>query len=577
MMRGERSVATAVRAQDGRIDVETSRIKEEKKWWKKVPIIRGFLNFFIMMFVGARVLTRSAELYGEETGEPGKFEMWLAEKSKKSVMDIAIYLGVVLGVLFAIALFVALPVGVVTLFEYIPGFKELHYVWRNLVVSGVRLLVLFGYLLLVSLVPDIKRVFMYHGAEHKVITCFEQGEELTVDNARRMCRLHDRCGTSFLVITVFVSVLASAFLPPFDGVGNKMLAFLLRFSTRLALLPLVAGLSYEVLKGLAKFDNPLVRALKKPGLWFQKLTTREPDDSMLEVSLTAFKTVMEMDADESIPTVSFHIKKDYRMIRSGIVADLKESGEAEAIADWIFVRVLGVERSLLPTVEQIEEGQANAAREAAARVKAGEPLQYVLGETEFYGVTLKTDPRALIPRGDTEVLVEEALKVVKAGDRVLDICTGTGAIAIVLALKTEASVSASDVSAEALSLARENAELTGAKVDFYESDLFEKATGEYDLITANPPYIPTAEIEKLDAFVRREPRLALDGGASGLTYYERIAAEVSPLLKKGGVLLLEIGYDQGEAVSALFAPLGAIELVKDLEGHDRVVKVTRNV
>ena len=577
MMRGEKSVATAVRTQEGKIEVETSRIQEEQKWWKTVPILRGFLNFFYMMIIGSRVLTRSAELYGEDMGEPSKFELWLAEKSKKSVMDIAIYIGVVLGVVFAIGLFVALPLGVVALLELIPGFGGLHYIWRNLIVSGVRLLVLLGYLFFVSLVPDIKRVFMYHGAEHKVITCFEQGEELTVENARKMCRLHDRCGTSFLVITVFVSVIASAFLPDFAFIGNKMLSFLLRFATRLALLPVVAGVSYEVLKGLAKFDNGFVRALKKPGLWFQKLTTREPDDGMLEVSLTAFKTVMAMDEDESIPTVRFHVKKDYQLIRKGILADLKDSGEPEAIADWIFVKVLGVTRSALCEVKDIDEAQAEEASAYALRVKQGEPLQYVLGETNFYGVDLKTDPRALIPRGDTEVLVEEALKVLKEGDAALDICTGSGAIAIVLALKSAAKVTASDISDEALSLAAENVAATGANVTLIKSDLFDNIDGEFDLITANPPYIPTKDVDNLDEFVKKEPRLALDGGEDGLTYYRQIAAGAFAHLKKGGVLLLEIGFDEAAAVTALFASYGEMQVIRDLDGHDRVVKVVKNV
>ena len=577
MMRGEKSVATAVRTQDGKIEVESSRIQEEQKWWKKVPVLRGFLNFFYMMFIGSKVLMRSAEVYGEDVGEPGKFELWLAEKSKKSVMDIAIAVGVILGVVFAIGLFVALPLGVVTLLELIPGFGAIHYVWRNLVVSGVRMIVLLGYLLLVSLVPDIKRVFMYHGAEHKVITCFEQGEELTVENARRMSRQHDRCGTSFLVITVFVSVLVSAFLPTFDGVGNKMASFLLRFLTRLALLPVVAGVSYEVLKGLAKFDNAFVRVLKKPGLWFQKLTTREPDDSMLEVSLTAFKTVMQMDADETIEPVRFHVKKDYQLVRKGILTDLKDSGEPEAIADWIFVKVLGVERSALSQVESVDEAQAEEAAAYALRVKNGEPLQYALGETNFYGIDLKVDPRALIPRGDTEVLVEEALKCVKEGASVLDICTGSGAIAIAVALKSGAKVTASDLSEDALALAKENVEKTNASVTLVKSDLFENIEGEFDLITANPPYIPSAEVDKLDAFVKREPRLALDGGEDGLDCYRAIAATIAQHLKAGGVLLMEIGFDQAQSVTALFAPLGKTEVLKDLEGHDRVVKVTKNV
>ena len=576
MMRGEKSVATAVRTSDGRIEVESERISQEEKWWKKVPVLRGFLSFFYMMIVGSKVLTRSAELYGEDMGEPSKFELWLAEKSDKNVMDIAILIGVILGVLFAIGLFVALPVAVVTLFEYIPGFKGVHYIWRNLVVSGVRLIILFSYLLVVSLVPDIKRVFMYHGAEHKVITCFEQGEELTVENARKMSRLHDRCGTSFLVITVFVSVLASAFLPPFDNVGNKMLSFLLRFATRLALLPVVAGVSYEVLKGLAKFDNAFVRVLKKPGLWFQLLTTREPDDSMLEVSLTSFKTVMAMDADESIPVQKFNVRKDYRIVRREALTFLKENDEAETLLDWISAFYLKVERSELSAMELIDESAAQAIKDAAKKVGEGEPLQYVLGETSFYGVTIKTDARALIPRGDTEFLIEEALKRdLSEGKKVLDICTGTGAIALVLALKTGADVTASDISEEALSLAKENAEALGASVTFVQSDLFSEIEGSFDLITANPPYIPTAEIEKLDANVRKEPVLALDGGADGLTYYKKIRETVSDRLNAGGALIMEIGYDQGEAVRALFESIGKVTITKDLEDHDRVVIVEK--
>ncbi len=575
MMRGEKSVATAVRTPDGRIEVETERVSQEVKWWKKVPVLRGFINFFAMMIVGSRVLTRSAELYGEDSGEPTKFELWLAEKSKKSVMDIAIFIGVLLGVVFAIGLFVALPVGVVKLFDRIPGFQSVFYVWRNLIVSAVRLLILFSYLFLVSLIPDIKRVFMYHGAEHKVITCFEEGEELTVENAKRMRRVHDRCGTSFLVITVFVSVILTAFLPTFDEFSG-ILSFLLRFVTRLALLPVVAGVAYEVLKFLAKFDNAFVRVLKAPGLWFQRLTTREPDESMLEVSLTAFKTVMEMDADESIPTRKFNIKKDYRLVRREALSYLSKTGEADAVADWISVHYLKTGRSELSSVEKIDEPVADRIIAAAKKVGEGEPMQYVLGETEFYGVKIKTDPRALIPRSDTEFLVEEALKSeLTEASSVLDLCTGTGAIALVLALKTNACVTASDVSDDALSLAKENADALGARVKFIKSDLFENIEGKFDLITANPPYIPKAEMEKLDAYVRKEPETALCGGEDGLDYYRAIRKDCPSYLKDGGKLILEIGFDQGNAVRALFETMGSVRVIRDMEDHDRVVVVEK--
>ena len=572
MMRGERSVATAVRTPDGTIQVESERISPQKKWWMKVPILRGFINFFAMMIVGSKVLTRSAEVYGEEEGEPSKFELWLAEKGEKSVVDFAIIIGVVLGVAFAIGLFVALPVGIVKLLEHIPGFGDIFYVWRNLIVSGVRLIILLAYMFLVSLVPDIKRVFMYHGAEHKVISCFEHGEELTVENARKMTRVHDRCGTSFLVITVFVSLIITAFLPTFDEYKG-IVSFLLRFVTRLALLPVVAGFSYEVLKFLAKFDNAFVRVIKAPGLWFQRLTTREPDDSMLEVSLTAFTTVMKMEADETIPTTRFVIKKDYKLARHEVLSVLKGTDEAETIADWLFVHYVGVSRSELPMLVTVSDVEKEAVVRAAMRIKEGEPMQYVLGVTDFAGVELKTDARALIPRGDTEVLVEAALELgLDATSRILDICTGSGAIAVVLALKTGASVTASDISEDALALAEENAEKVGVNVTFVKSDLFESIEGTFDLITANPPYIPSATVDTLDAFVKKEPRLALDGGTDGLDYYRKIAATVAPLLAEGGKLMMEIGADQADAVRALF---GGGTVLQDVEGHDRVVIVEK--
>ena len=573
MMRGERSVATAVRTPDGDIQVETERISQEKKWWMKVPILRGFINFFAMMIVGSKVLTRSAEVYGEEDSEPTKFDYWLAGKGGKSAVDVAIVIGVLLGVVFAIGLFVALPVAVVKLLELIPGFRDIFYVWRNLVVSAVRLLVLLSYLALVSCVKDIKRVFMYHGAEHKVISCFEHGEELTVDNARKMPRVHDRCGTSFLVITVFVSLIVTAFLPTFDEYKG-IVSFLLRFSTRLALLPVVAGCSYEVLKFLAKFDNAFVRVIKAPGLWFQRLTTREPDDGMLEVSLKAFTTVMRMDADDSIPTTRFDIKKDYKLARHEVLGILKDTGEAEATADWLFVHYTGVSRSELPLLTTVQDEVKKKVIDAAMRIRGGEPMQYVLGVTDFAGVELKTDARALIPRGDTEVLTEAALALgLGAESRILDICTGSGAIAVVLALKTGASVTASDISEDALALARENAEKVGVKVTFVKSDLFDGIDGTFDLITANPPYIPSATVDTLDAYVRKEPRLALDGGADGLDFYRKIASTVYPHLAEGGRLMMEIGADQADAVRDLFGGNGRV--LQDVEGHDRVVIVEK--
>lgn len=182
----------------------------------------------------------------------------------------------------------------------------------------------------------------------------------------------------------------------------------------------------------------------------------------------------------------------------------------------------------------------------------GEPLQYVLGEWEFMGLPMRTDARALIPRPDTEILCEAALKRIRPGARVLDLCCGSGCIGIALAKLGGAVVTASDISPDALALARENAAWNGVSLTLVRSDLFADIAGTFDLIVSNPPYLDAEEMAGLDASVRFEPALALDGGPDGLSFYRRIRADYARFLNPGGALLLEIGYRQKDAVTALF-------------------------
>ena len=582
MMRGTTAYATAIRDPEGNIVVESKRLPPPK-WWMKVPFLRGFLNFFSMMVSGMRITMRSAEVYGQELEEeqPNKFEKWLAKTLHINVMDIAMFVGIVLGVALAVGLFIVLPKVIVDAINNhaMPEGQTLATIFKNLIEGGIRLFLFVMYLSVISLMKDIRRLFMYHGAEHKTISCYEHGLPLTVENARAMSKHHDRCGTNFMVITLIISILIFSLVEwILELCGwnisqyGKVPASLIGIAIRLALLPLVAGTSYEVLKFLAKFDNWFVRILKAPGMAVQLLTTRVPDDSMLEVAIKAFETAQALDADPNMETTTFQIKKSYSRCRHEMEAILDKVEDNQVVADWIMVDVLGLSRSELPLVKTIPEKAYEKAIDLAKKVAEGRPLQYVLGKAAFYGRDFLVDSRVLIPRPETEQVVEAALPLIEEGARVLDLCTGSGAIAVTVRLESKAGeVVASDVSKDAVNAASVNAKRLSADVQFVQSDLFDKIEGDFDVIVSNPPYVSKKDMEALSPVVKKEPYNALFGGVDGLDFYRRIIPQAP--LKAGGKLVLEIGYDQGPAVKELMEQNGYqdVQVLPDLEGHDRIV------
>lgn len=289
MMRGPESVAVAVRKPDGEIIIDFKETKAVKKrnWFLKLPIIRGCIGFFESMVLSTKALMFSADFLDIEEEEPSKFDKWLQDKLGDKLKDGMIYISVILAVLMSVGLFILLPTWLVSLIKVFVTENALALT----IAEGVTRIVIFlGYLTLVSGMPDIKRVFQYHGAEHKTIACYEAGEELTVENARTKCRLHPRCGTSFLLIVMVVSIIVFSFLK-WDNI-------LIRTATRLALLPVVAGLSYEVVKIAGRYDNFLTRIISAPGLWLQKITTKEPDDSQLEVAIASMKKVIPENKED---------------------------------------------------------------------------------------------------------------------------------------------------------------------------------------------------------------------------------------------------------------------------------------
>lgn len=289
MMRGPKEIAVAVRTPEGEIVVDRKPIASllQKSKFLKLPIIRGVVSFIESLIIGTRALMYSASFFDIEEEEDKAKKAAMTEEEKKKaeakeekMKDAAIYGSVVVALVFGIGLFMLLPTVLV-------GFVKQHIasgVLATLLEGVIRIAIFLTYIALVSQMKDIRRVFEYHGAEHKTIFCYESGEELTVENARRFTRLHPRCGTSFLLIVMVVSIILFSFIS-WDNYWTRL-------GLRLLLLPVVAGISYEMIKFAGRSKNKVVQLIIKPGLWLQKLTTREPDDSQLEVAIASLKAVL---------------------------------------------------------------------------------------------------------------------------------------------------------------------------------------------------------------------------------------------------------------------------------------------
>ncbi|MBR2886431.1 MAG: DUF1385 domain-containing protein [Clostridia bacterium] len=283
MMRGPKEIATAVRKPDGEIELDKRAVSSlvTKYHVNKIPVIRGVFSFFDSMICSIRALMWSAEFVDleDETSE-SKFDKWLTDKFGDKVKDIVIYFSLFVAMIFSIGLFFILP-NIIT--GFLSGFIKSSLL-KTLIEGIVRIAIFLGYVLAVSQMEDIKRVFQYHGAEHKTIFCYEAGLDLTVENARNMSRLHPRCGTSFLVFVMIISIVLFSFIS-WDNMWTRL-------GMRLLLLPVVAGISYEIIRWAGKSKSKVVCIISRPGMWLQKITTREPDDSQLEVAIASMKAVL---------------------------------------------------------------------------------------------------------------------------------------------------------------------------------------------------------------------------------------------------------------------------------------------
>ena len=700
MMQGPDRVAIAMRMPSGELYLRTKKKPLDTKVMK-IPFVRGIVAFARSLVNGMGTLMESADIleeYAPEYAEePGKVEAWVNKKfGPKAAWNILMTLALLFAVVISIAAFIIFPTWVVNfLKKWISDPIAL-----NLIEGLLRIALFIAYVAAIRGMEDIKTLFRYHGAEHKTIHCFENGLVLDPENAEKFPTLHPRCGTSFLVFVLLVSLLLFSFL------GWPNLVW--RIASRILLIPVIAGISYELLRLAGRSNGRLVRILSWPGLMLQKLTTAEPTREQLEVAILSLKAVT---VDPGVPEISSFVDKDGNIVRSAaeekevsremdewaaeveanseanvkaaeeaeeienrereveartVYTDLGEGATEEEINEAIrFLEELDNNeytivkpeendgRSIVRAIADIEAQAAKArtlarrytrdvktyenalawgqaalgmlpngkneariiltyatglsATEQITRAKElmknedfqeyekriyarieGVPLQYIVGMQEFMGLPFRVNPSVLIPRLDTEILVEQVLDLIAGKGlrrpEILDLCTGSGAIGISIAAKIpDAIVTMTDVSEEALKTAMGNASLNevSRRCIFALGNMFDAIPEDkvYDIIVCNPPYIESDVIDTLSVEVKdHEPRIALDGGRDGLEFYRVIANEASMHLRSGGTLALEIGSDQAVEVKRLLNRAKTWEstrTVKDLAHLDRVVLAER--
>ena len=291
MMRGIDKAAMACRLPSGEIDLEEWAVKGGKNapFYRKVPFLRGIFVFISSMIEGYKCLSRSADKQmqaEEDDEEPSKLEKMLGDK----LMPIITTVSIILGLAMAIALFMFLPSWISKLIDKF--IISLSPVAKNIIEGITKILIFIGYTSLTSLMKDIRRTYEYHGAEHKTITCYEHGDELTVENVKKHCRFHPRCGTSFIFLVLFISIFVSTvFQVPWENV-------VLRVLVKVALLPVVMGISYELIRVAGKYDNIVTKIISAPGLWIQRITTKEPDGEEIECAIRALQACIPEDPEE---------------------------------------------------------------------------------------------------------------------------------------------------------------------------------------------------------------------------------------------------------------------------------------
>lgn len=565
MMRGNKCIATSVRKRDGLIFTKVIPIKNKDSKLKNIPIIRGVVNLIESLKVGMEEMNFSAKMQEEDREDrKSNFYKFLDKITKGKAKEIDEIGTLVFSVITAVIFFTFIPTFLTSLLR-----NFIHSViLLNIIEATFKLVLFIGYIYLISEIEEIDRVFRYHGAEHKAIATYEANLPLNVENVRKSPRYHARCGTNFLFLVILVSAVIFTFIPTFN--------LMYRVVIKILLIPLVAGLTFELIMWLGKNNTILSRAISMPGKAMQFLTTKEPDDKMIEVAIEALK---------------YSEGKQYTIkeARDYGLKELKEVENGSLDRDLLLSHVTKLSRNeiIMNLDKELTQKEIDEYRRLIQERKTFKPIGYILNQKEFMGLCFEVDENTLIPRADTEILVEKTEEIISIINKnnnkdkinILDMCTGSGAIGISLAKRNQnVKATLCDISHKALEVARRNVRNLEVldRVETVESDLFEniRNSSDFEIIVSNPPYIRSNEVRTLMKDVREfEPKLALDGGLDGLDFYRKITDKARKFLKDSGYLVFEIGHDQAEDVKKLFLEYGykEIEVIKDLASKNRVI------
>lgn len=296
LMRGPEKISLAIRKPDGDIYneyMEATYLKDKFSLFK-FPIFRGISSFIDSMIIGYKALMISAEKSSAEDSEEelSKFDKWLSNKFGDKIMNIIMAIASVLGIALAILLFFVFPSWIFNVALGNLSFLGNSFIYRSIFEGILRVIIFLIYIILCSQLKDMRRVFQYHGAEHKTIFCYENNEELTVDNVKKHSRFHPRCGTSFMFLMILLGIIIGLFIPfsnPFFRSFIKILC-----------IPIIVGLGYELIKICGKYDNMVTRIISAPGLWVQRITTKEPDDDMIEIAISALRAIAPENKNDGI-------------------------------------------------------------------------------------------------------------------------------------------------------------------------------------------------------------------------------------------------------------------------------------
>lgn len=525
-------------------------IDEDKFTIYDVPIIRGIISMKNMIATSVPYVLKSSQdvlnKSSKENIDIGKFEL------------VSAYL---IAITVILVLFAAIP-------NFISTFLAVNI--RNLSQAIIQTSAFIIYLLLLVKVDSLKTLFEYHGAEHKVANAYEKLEkrDITIENVKKQSRFHARCGGNFVVYLFFLILFITFIIPSNNLIFKTIL--------QVMLLPFLAGFSYELVMYTEYLPN-FLKFLAYPAMSIQLITTKEPSDDKIEL---AIYTLFGCINGENQVSISKFVK-DYLLYNKSIKKDfnIKEalnifSSIKNIDVNDIFINMDGI---MLDYNEQIKTNMM-----LNKLYKDNIPMAYIIGKVNFYNEQYIVNQDVLIPRVDSEILVEKAIEYINNENlnTMLDMCTGSGCIGISITKNSNIKYTTLiDISKEALEIANKNIILNKVdkKCSTIHSDLFSSLNNsniKYDIIVSNPPYIPSRDINGLDASVKKEPTRALDGGKDGMDFYRKILKQALNYLNNNAVLIFEIGYDELEKFKEIinrYAEYKVVESLKDYGGNDRVV------